>query len=54
MDFEGTEAEKYAFFVKVAMQIQRRIELFCSLPFEKLDRLRLQEMTTDIGQQENE
>ena len=50
--FEGDDAATFAFFVKVAMQIQRRIELFCCLPFEKLDRLRLQQMTTAIGQKD--
>jgi arsenate reductase (thioredoxin) len=48
--FEGDEAATFACFVKVAMQIQRRIELFCALPFVKIDRLRLQQMTTGIGQ----
>lgn len=33
----------------VAQIIQRRIELFCSLPFESLDRLRLEALTRDIG-----
>jgi hypothetical protein len=31
------------------MQLQRRIELFCSLPFEKLDRLKIEKLTQDIG-----
>jgi arsenate reductase (thioredoxin) len=48
-DFQGTEEEVFTFFRKVAMQIQRRIELFTSLPLEKLDRLRLAELTRDIG-----
>lgn len=48
--FEGTQQETYAFFKSVALQIQRRIELLCCLPFEKLDRLRLEEMTKQIGQ----
>ncbi len=30
--------------------IQRRIELLCALPFDKLDRLRLEALTRDIGQ----
>jgi len=51
-DFEGTDAEKEAFFWKVAQQIQRRLELFTSLPFEKLDALRLQTATSDIGNRE--
>ena len=50
--FEGDDAATFAFFAKVAMQIQRRIDLLCCLPIEKLDRLRLQQMTADIGQKE--
>jgi len=34
---------------ELAQRLQRRIELFCSLPFEKLDRLRLEKLTRDIG-----
>jgi arsenate reductase len=46
---EGTVAEKYRAFREVAFQIQRRIELFTSLPFDKLDRLRLTGLTREIG-----
>jgi hypothetical protein len=31
------------------MLIQRRIELLCALPFDKIDRLRLQTLTQEIG-----
>lgn len=48
-DADGTEEEKLAAFWKVAQQIQRRIELFASLPFEKLDALRLETETQAIG-----
>lgn len=51
-EFKGTEEETFAFFRKVAMQIQRRLDLFTSLPLEKLDRLRLSELTKEIGRQE--
>jgi len=51
--FEGTDEEKYKFFISVALQIQRRIELFCSLPLEKIDKLRMTELTRDIGNREN-
>lgn len=51
-NFEGTEEEKEKFFFRVAMQIHRRIELLCSLPIEKLDKLRIEEMTKAIGQKE--
>ena len=32
----GTEEEKYQFFVNVASQIARRVELFCAFPDDKL------------------
>jgi len=50
--FEGDDRATLAFFAKVALQIQRRIELLCCLPFEKLDALRLQQMTREIGEKE--
>lgn len=46
---EGSDAEKLRQFRIVASQIQRRIELFTALPFEKLDRLKLEKLTKDIG-----
>ncbi len=49
---EGTEEEKHRFFTQVALQIQRRLDLLCSLPFEKLSNLNLTDATKDIGQQE--
>lgn len=49
-DFEGPEDEHYALFKEAGRVLARRIELFCNLPFDKLDRLRLQEMTREIGQ----
>lgn len=45
----GTDAEKYQQFKLVALQLRRRIELFCALPFDKLDRLKLAKLTRDIG-----
>lgn len=33
---EGTEDEKFRFFVTVASQIARRVDLFCAFPEEKL------------------
>jgi hypothetical protein len=32
----GTEDEKFQFFVNVASQIARRVDLFCAFPDEKL------------------
>lgn len=49
---QGTNEEKREAFRKVALQINRRLELFCSLPLEKMDRLRLEETTKGIGMSE--
>ena len=46
---KGSDQEIYRAFKQVAFQIQRRIELFTSLPLEKLDRLKLETLTRDIG-----
>lgn len=47
----GTPEEKEMAFWQVAQQIKRRFELFASLPFEKLDALRLETATREIGKQ---
>jgi arsenate reductase len=49
--FQGTDEEKSREFVRVANVLKRRIELFASLPLEKLDRLSLQRQVKDIGKQ---
>ena len=46
----GSEEERFRAFRRAALLLQRRIELFCSLPLEKLDRLKLEELTKNIGQ----
>jgi len=46
---EGTDAEKYRAFKEVAFQINRRLQLFTSLPLEKLDRLKLAAAIQEIG-----
>jgi arsenate reductase len=46
---EGSEAEKYRAFKDVAFQINRRLQLFTSLPLDKLDRLKLAAATQEIG-----
>ena len=46
---EGTDEQIYQQFKRVAMLVQRRIELLCALPFDKIDRLRLQTLTQEIG-----
>ncbi|MEM6821827.1 MAG: arsenate reductase ArsC [Verrucomicrobiota bacterium] len=45
---EGSTDQKRQVFRKVGVEIQRRIELFCSLPLEKMDRLRLQEAADSV------
>ncbi len=45
----GADDEIFQEFKNVALLLQRRIELFCSLPFEKLDRLTIERLTRDIG-----
>jgi len=42
--FEGTEEQKKRFFIAVASQIFRRIQLFCALPEEKLQALQVREI----------
>jgi arsenate reductase len=49
---EGTDSEKYRAFKDVAMQINRRLQLFMSLPLEKLDRLKLGAAISEIGSTE--
>lgn len=51
-EFEGGDAEKERAFWQVAQQIQRRLDLLASLPFEKLDSLRLEAATQEIGSRE--
>ena len=46
---EGTEEEKLRAFRETARVLHRRLDLFRSLPLEKLDRLRLQESIDQIG-----
>jgi hypothetical protein len=48
---EGTDEEKRRAFQTTYNDLRRRIELFASLPFEKLDKLALQEQIKQIGQQ---
>jgi arsenate reductase len=47
----GTDEQIFREFKQAALHLQRRIELFCSLPFDKLDRLKLTKLTQDIGKQ---
>jgi len=47
--FVGTPQARERFFAQMAMLLYRRIQIFTSLPLEKLDRLRIAELTRDIG-----
>ena len=51
---EGTDEDKYRAFKKVAFQINRRLQLFTSLPLEKLDRLMIAALTNEIGTKETD
>jgi arsenate reductase len=46
---EGTDSEKYRAFKEVALQLNRRIQLFTCLRLDKLDRLKLAAATGEIG-----
>ena len=48
----GSDEEKYMEFRNTAKLIQRRLESFCSLQFETLDRMKLARLTQDIGKQD--
>jgi arsenate reductase len=46
---DGTEEQKRKAIKEVAVEIYRRLGLFTALPIASLDRLRLEQMTRDIG-----
>jgi len=46
---EGTEEQQRKAFADVAMTLHRRIELFLSLPLQRLDAMSLQRELRDIG-----
>ncbi len=48
---EGTDQEKLRHFKQAAQTLAHRIGLFCALPIEKLDRLRLKALVEDIERQ---
>ena len=48
----GSDDEKFRHVRNAALQIQRRIELFCTLPIESLERLKLTRLVQDIGDSE--
>jgi len=46
---EGTDTEKYRAFKDVAFQINRRLDLFTSLPLDELDRPKIAAAIQEIG-----
>ncbi len=48
---EGSDLDKMRAFADTFMVLRRRIELFASLPFDKLDRMALQTSVSSIAQQ---
>jgi arsenate reductase len=46
---QGFETEQRRAFREALVTLRRRIELFASLPFEKLDRLAIQKGISEIG-----
>lgn len=48
---EGTAEEKHKAFAETFMVLRRRIEIFASLPFDKLDRLALERRVKDIAKE---
>jgi arsenate reductase len=48
---EGTDEEKRAAFAQTLRQIQRRVQLFLSLPLETLDRMSIENRMRAIGKQ---
>lgn len=45
----GSDEQKFKEFISAALLLRRRIELLASLPIEKLDRLKLEQLTREIG-----
>jgi len=48
---QGSDEDKLRQFKQAAQTLAHRIGLFCSLPIEKLDRMKLASMTKEIGLQ---
>ena len=48
--FRGSPEATERFFNDVAQTLYRRVQLFTSLPIEKLSRLKVEKLTRDIGQ----
>ena len=46
---QGSDDDKRRAFFQAYNQLHKRISLFASLPFDKLDRIKLQQSLNDIG-----
>ena len=46
---DGSDEEKRKAFLRTYMQLSKRIELFANLPFDKLDRIAMQQELQSIG-----
>ncbi len=51
---EGSDEDKERAFRLIAQEIYRRLDIFTNLPFHTLDKLKLTELTKNIGQKEAE
>jgi arsenate reductase len=49
-DFHGSDDESFDRFWKISQLIYRRIDLLSNVPFDKLDRLRLEQAVKAIGE----
>jgi arsenate reductase (thioredoxin) len=47
--FVGTDAARERYFHAIALQMHRRVQIFCALPLEKLDRLRTEQLVKGVG-----
>jgi arsenate reductase (thioredoxin) len=50
--FSGSEKDTFNHFWKVSQLIYRRVDLLCNLSIDKLDRLRLEQATSNIATKE--
>jgi arsenate reductase len=53
-EVEGSDMEKKIAFTRAFSELENRISIFVNLPFESLDKLRLQEHLDQIGRTEHE
>ena len=47
---EGTEAERRLAFADTLRMLSQRIDIFCNLPLESIDKLTLKKRLDEIGQ----